>query len=91
METYIINVSNNFSGNLIQNYEVDEDKNENLLEMSYIILDHNFGEVNNCIKMKIIECSKQYYDINKRHSGILLGMLKKYEDFGDILFEIEQG
>ena len=91
LEIYIINVNNNFNGNLIENNEIEEDNNEILLEMSYIILDHNFGEVNNCIKIKIIECAKQYYDINKRHSGILLGMLKKYEDFGDILFEIEQG
>ena len=90
LETYIINVSNNFNVNLMENNEIEEDKNENLLEMTYIILDHNFGDVNNCIKIKIIECAKQYYDANKRHSGILLGMLKKYEDFGDILFEIEQ-
>ena len=90
LETYIINISNNFNVNLIENNETEEDKNEKLLEMSYIILDHNFGDVNNCIKIKIIECAKQYYEFNKRHSGILLGMLKKYEDFGDILYEIEQ-
>ena len=90
LEIYIENENNNFNGNLIENNGIEEDKNENLLEMSYLIIQHDLGEVNNCIKIKIVECARLYYQINKRHSGILLGMLKKYEDFGTILFEIEQ-
>ena len=93
MEIYMINGNNNnLKGNLTNGNENEnnEDKNEHLLEMCYVIIQHNFGEVNSYIKIKIIECVKNYYYEKGKHSGILLGMLKKYEDFGDILFEIEQ-
>ena len=90
LEIYIENESNNFNGNLMGNYENDEDNNEKYLEMAYLIVMQGYGQVNSCIKLKIIECAKIYYNLNKRHSGILLGMLKKYDDFGNILFEIEQ-
>ena len=90
LEIYIENESNNFNGNLMGNNENEEDKNEKYLEMAYLIVMQDFGEVNSCLKMKIIECAKIYYNMNRRHSGILLGMLKKYDDFGNILFEIEQ-
>lgn len=93
MEIYMINGNNhNLKGNLTNGNENEnnEDKNEHLLEMCYVIIQHNFGEVNSYIKIKIIECTKNYYYEKGKHSGILLGMLKKYEDFGDILFEIEQ-
>ena len=91
-EIFINNISNsNFAnGNLVEKKENDYDENEILLEVSYIIIKNNFGEVNNCVKIKLIECAKIFYDYNKRHSGILLGALKVYEDFGNILFEIEQ-
>ena len=93
MEIYMINGNNNnMKGNLTNENENEnsEDKNEHLLEMCYVIIQHNFGEVNSYIKIKIVECAKNYYYEKGKHSGILLGMLKKYEDFGDILFEIEQ-
>ena len=89
-EAYIISENNNFNGNVYQNNILEEDKNEYLLEMSYLIIQKNFGDVNYCIKIKIIEVAQKYYYDHKRHSGILLGMLKKYDDFGNILFEIEQ-
>ena len=90
LEIYIENESNNFNGNLMGNNEEDEDKNEKFLEMAYLIVRQGYGQVNSCIKLRVIECAKAYYDMNKRHSGILLGMLKTYDDFGNILFEIEQ-
>ena len=90
LEMYIINYINNYNENLNEENEDYSDKNETLLEMSYIIIQQDFGDVNSCIKIKVIECAKKFYDVHRRHSGILLGMLKKYEDFGDILFEIEQ-
>ena len=90
LELFIVNQSNSFNGNLIENNGNIEDKNENLLEMAYLIIQHDIGDINNYIKIKIIECAKKVYFYNRRHSGILLGMLKKYEDFGNILFEIEQ-
>ena len=40
--------------------------------------------------MQNTEKSSKYYEKNRRHSGIILGMLKKYEDFGNLLLEIEQ-
>ena len=89
-ELYIMKENNNLNGNLIGNNENEIDENENLLEMAYVIIQNNFFEINNSVKIKLIECAKIFYDNNKRHSGILLGMLKKYEDFGNILFEIEQ-
>ena len=95
MEIYMINENNNnLKGNIDNENENEnennEDKYEYLLEMCYVIIQHNFGEVNSYIKIKIVECAKNYYYEKGKHSGILLGMLKKYEDFGDILFEIEQ-
>jgi hypothetical protein len=93
MEIYMINGNNNnMKVNLTNGNENEnsEDKNEHLLEMCYVIIQHNFGDVNSYIKIKIVECAKNYYYEKGKHSGILLGMLKKYEDFGDILFEIEQ-
>ena len=80
----------NENGNKANEDGDDEDKNENLLEMSYFIVQQGFIQVNTCVKLKIIECAKMYYDIHKKHSGIFLGMLKKYPDFGNILFQIEQ-
>ena len=68
----------------------EEDKFESLLEMAYFIIENNFGNIINCVKSKIIEVAKIFYNIHKRHSGIILGMLKKYDDFGVILFEIER-
>ena len=90
LEIFIDNHKNNFQGNLIENNGNDEDKDENLLEMAYVIIQHDNKDINNCLKLKIIEYAKIYYIDNRRHSGILLGMLKRYEDFGNILFEIEQ-
>ena len=90
LEIYIMNQNNISNGNIIENNENEYDQNEILLEVAYIIIKNTFGEVNNCLKIKLIECDKIFYDNNKRHSGILLGMLKTYEDFGNILFEIEQ-
>ena len=81
---------NNYNGNLIENNGNDEDKDENLLEMAYLIIQHDNRDINNCLKLKIMEIAKNYYIVNRRHSGILLGMLKRYDDFGNILFEIEQ-
>ena len=63
--------------------------NEASLEMSYMIIQYEIGNVNSLVKNKIIELEKKYYSKYKTHSGICLGMLKKYEDFSDILNEIE--
>ena len=88
LEMFIDNQNNNFNGNLIENNGNNED--EHLLEMAYLIMQHDNEDINNCLKLKIMECAKKYYIVNRKHSGILLGMLKKYDDFGNILFEIEQ-
>ena len=57
--------------------------------MSYCIIYHNIGNVNETVQNKIIELAKNYYNKYKNHSGICLGILKKYENFSDILIEIE--
>ena len=90
LEIYMMKENNSFNGNLIGNNENEIDENEKLLEMIYIIIQTNFGEINYCVKTKLIECAKVFYYNNKRHSGIILGMLKNYEDFGNILFELEK-
>ena len=41
------------------------------------------------MKNKLIEFTKKYYNKYKVHSGICLGILKKYENFSKILIEIE--
>ena len=87
LDTYVANENENKNND---ENEEDEDKNENLLEMSYFIVQQGFIQVNTLVKLKIIECAKMYYDIHKNHSGIFLGMLKQYQDFGNILFQIEQ-
>jgi hypothetical protein len=98
-EVYIMNQNQNSNynngnenGNIYDNNNNnnEEDKFENLLEMSYLIIQNNFGDVNLCIKIKIIEVAKDYFYNYKKHSGILLGMLNKYDDFGNIIYEIEQ-
>ena len=96
-EEYIMSQNNNYNENengsengYDNDNNIDGDKYENILEMAYLIIQNNFGDVNFCIKIKIIEVAKLYYDNYKKHSGILLGMLKKYDDFGNIIFEIEQ-
>jgi hypothetical protein len=90
-EIYAVNENNHHDGNLLDKKIIEEeDKFESLLEMAYFIIENNFGNIINCVKSKIIEVAKIFYNIHKRHSGILLGMLKIYDDFGVILFEIER-
>ncbi len=89
-ELYIMNENNNYNGILYDKRLIEEDKFESLLEMPYFIIENNVTNINDCIKIKIIEVAKIYYDIHKKHSGILLGMLKIYDDFGGILYEIEK-
>ena len=69
------------------NYDNKENKNKNeiLLEMSYIIIQYNVGNVNVSVKDNIMDYSKKYFEKYKMHSGLCLGMLKKYEDFSNIL------
>ena len=64
--------------------------NEFLLEMSYTIIKYEIEDVNSSVKNKIFEYAKKYYNKYGAHSGICLGMLKKYEDFSRILIEIEK-
>ena len=63
--------------------------NEILLEMSYNIIQHDIGNVNETVKNKFIEFAKKYYNKYKAHSNICLGILKKYENFSKTLIEIE--
>ena len=69
--------------------EGEKNNNEVLLEMSYIIVQNDIGNVNETVKNDIIEYAKQYFFKYENHSGICLGMLKKYEDFSNILNKIE--
>ena len=62
---------------------------EILLEMSYSIIQHDIGNVNESVKDKLIELAKKYYNKYKVHSGICLGILKKDENFSKIVIEIE--
>ena len=71
------------------NNKSEDTNNETLLEMSYCIIHHNIGNVNEAVQNKIIELAKNYYNKYKNYSGICLGMLKKYDNFSDILIEIE--
>ena len=63
---------------------------EEILEMPYIIMKYSFGNVNLYVQENIIISGKRYYKSYNKLSGILLGMLKNYQDFGNILYEIEQ-
>ena len=74
---------------LNNNKKEGENNNEILLEMTYIIIQNNIGKVNNSVKNNIIEYAKEYFTKYKMHSGICLGILKKYDDFSNILNEIE--
>ena len=69
--------------------EGEKNNNEVLLEMSYIIVQNDIGNVNETVKNDIIEYAKQYFFKYENHSGICLGKLKKYEDFSNILNKIE--
>ena len=70
--------------------ENEDINNEYLLEMSYIIIQYNIEEVKLAVKDKIKEFAKKYYNKYGSHSEICLGMLKKFEDFSNILNEIEK-
>ena len=70
--------------------EGEKNNNEVLLEMSYIIVQNDIGNVNETVKNDIIEYAKQYFFKYENHSGICLGMLKKYQDFSNILNKIEE-
>ena len=70
--------------------ENEDINNEYLLEMSYIIIQYNIEEVKLAVKDKIKEFAKKYYNKYGTHSEICLGMLKKFEDFSNILNEIEK-
>ena len=78
------------NNNINDGVENNNQSLEEILEMSYIIMKYKFGNVNLYVQQKIVICCKRYYKGYKKHSGILLGMLKNYQDFGNILFEIEQ-
>ena len=71
------------------NNKTGEINNEILLEMSYCIIQHDIGNVNETVKNKYIEYAKKYYNKYKAHSSICLAILKKYENFSKILIEIE--
>ena len=75
--SYVIYIPENFN-------------NEFLLEMSYIIIQHNIENVKQSFKDKILEFAKKYFNKYGEHSEICLGMLKKYDDFSNILEEIEK-
>ena len=70
--------------------ENEDINNEFLLEMSYIIIQHNIEDVKLSVKDKILEFAKKYFNKYGEHSEICLGMLKKYDDFSNILEEIEK-
>ena len=70
--------------------ENEDINNEFLLEMSYIIIQHNVEDVKLSVKDKILEFAKKYFNKYGEHSEICLGMLKKYDDFSNILEEIEK-
>ena len=70
--------------------ENEDINNEFLLEMSYIIIQHNIEDVKQSVKDKILEFAKKYFNKYGEHSEICLGMLKKYDDFSNILEEIEK-
>ena len=72
------------------NNEKEDINNEVYLEMSYTIIKYGIEDVNSSVKDKIFEFAKKYYNKYGTHSGICLGMLKKYEDFSRILIEIEK-
>ena len=71
------------------NNKTGDINNEILLEMSYNIIQHDIGNVNETVKNKFIEFAKKYYNKYKAHSNICLGILKKYENFSKTLIEIE--
>ena len=74
---------------ICMNNEAEDINNEILLEMSYIIIQHEINNVNISVKSRIIEFSKKYYNKYGTHSNICLEILKKYEDFSNIIMEIE--
>ena len=67
----------------------DNINNEAFLEMSFILTQYDIGKVNNTVKNQIIEYTKYYYNKYRIHSSICLEILKKYEDFSDIIMKIE--
>ena len=74
---------------ICMNNQEEDINNEIILEMSYIIIQREISNVNNSVKNRIIEFSKKYYNKYGNHSFICLAMLKKYEDFSNIIIEIE--